>query len=115
MACDVIPVLVRYLADGSSQTKEAAARTLRQICVDESSRGLMLQQGGFKACCSAAVDEAVPKAARLECGHAVAKTLVTSNPHLLTEHMRLGAVKPLVMLCRCGHARLHRRGWSVLV
>ena len=37
---------------------------------------------------------------RVECAHAVAKTLVTSNPHLLTEHMRLGSIKPLVMLCR---------------
>ena len=30
----------------------------------------------------------------------VAKTLVTTNPHLLSEHQRLGAIKPLVMLCR---------------
>ncbi len=100
VACNVIPALVKYLASGSSQTREAAARTLRQICVDETSRGLMLQQGGFKACCSAAVDEDILKPTRLECGHAVAKTLVTTNPHLLTEHMRLGAIKPLVMICR---------------
>jgi len=46
----------------------------------------------------------VKKAARLEAAHAVAKTLVTTNPHLLTEHQRLGAVKPLLMLCRDGDA-----------
>ncbi len=91
---------LRYLTSGSNQTKEAAARTLRQICVDESSRGLMLQQGGFKACCNVAIDEEVQKATRMECGHAVSKTLVTSNPTLLTEHMRLGAIRPLVMMCR---------------
>eukprot|EP01034_Spumella_vulgaris_P029108 gene29108-36099_t len=100
VACNGISTLVKYLTSGSAQTKEAAARTLRQICVDESSRGLMLQQGGFKACCNAAIDEDIQKATRMECGHAVSKTLVTSNPNLLTEHMRLGAIKPLVMMCR---------------
>ncbi len=88
---------------------------MRQICVDEASRGLMIQQGGFKACCSSAIDEdlqvdhrllffpaspSLQKSTRLECAHAVAKTLVTSNPTLLSEHMRLGAIRPLVFLCR---------------
>lgn len=95
-----ISTLVRYLSNGSAQTKEAAARTLRQICVEESSRGLMLQQGGFKACTTEANDEDNAKNTRLECAHVVAKTLVTTNPNLLTEHQRLGAIKPLVMLCR---------------
>jgi hypothetical protein len=30
----------------------------------------------------------------------VAKTLVSTNPNLLSEHQRLGCIKPLVMLCR---------------
>ena len=57
VAVNSITTLVRYLTNGSAQTKEAAARTLRQINVEESARGLMLQQGGFKACCTEANDE----------------------------------------------------------
>ncbi len=30
----------------------------------------------------------------------MSKTLVTTNPNMLTEHQRLGAIKPLVTLCR---------------
>jgi hypothetical protein len=52
-----IPLLVRLLSQASSQTKETSARALKQICVDESSRGYMIQQGGLKACCIAANDE----------------------------------------------------------
>jgi hypothetical protein len=98
----VIPLLCRFLAKGSDQTVEAAARALRQICVEESVRGLIIQQGGLKACCQVAMDDvrAAPKSARLEAAHAVAKTLVTTNPHLLSEHQRLGAVQPLLMLCK---------------
>jgi hypothetical protein len=55
----------------------------------------VVQQGGLKLCCTIATsdpstDPEVKKAARLEAAHAVAKTLVTINPHLLTEHQRLG-------------------------
>ena len=57
MACDGVKFLTKYLAAGSGQTKEAAARALRQIAVEQSVRGLIVQQGALKACCSAAVDE----------------------------------------------------------
>jgi hypothetical protein len=57
VACDAVRFLVKYLAAGSAQTREAAARALRQICVDVSVRGAVIQQGGLKACCSAACDE----------------------------------------------------------
>ena len=30
----------------------------------------------------------------------MAKTLITTNPHMLSEHQRLGAIKPLVMICK---------------
>jgi hypothetical protein len=45
------------MAHDSKQTKEAACRTLRQMCVEESIRGLVVQQGGLKACVSIATDE----------------------------------------------------------
>lgn len=50
-------ICVRFLQLGSDQTKEASAKTFRQLCVEESARGLMVQQGGLKACCAAAVDD----------------------------------------------------------
>ena len=96
----VIPVLVNLLNNGSAKTKETAARAFRQICVEESSRGFMVQQGGLKACCEAANDEFNTKSIRLEAGHAVAKTLVTTNPTILSEHVRLGAIRPLLYIAK---------------
>lgn len=100
VALDVIPALVRLLAQDSKQTKEYAARTLRQICVEESVRGQMGQQGGLKACTLVATDEDCEKNIRREAAHAIAKTLVTTNPTILSEHLRLGCMKPLVFLCK---------------
>ena len=37
---------------------------------------------------------------RREAAHAVAKALVTTNPTLLQEHARLGAIQPLIQLAR---------------
>lgn len=96
----VIPVVANLLTNGSSKTKETAARTLRQICVDESSRGLMIQQGGLKACCDVANDEGNNKTIRLEAAHAVAKVLVTTNPTIISEHLRLGTIRPLLYLAK---------------
>jgi len=96
----VVPVLVSLLTNGSAKTKETAARALRQICVDESSRGLMMQQGGLKACCDATNDELNMKSIRLEAGHAIAKTLVTTNPTILSEHVRLGTIRPLLFIAK---------------
>ena len=39
--------------------------------------------------------------------HAVAKTLVTVNPHSLSEHLRLGSITPLLALCRCNKLYLY--------
>jgi hypothetical protein len=100
VALNVIPALVRLLSQDSKQTKEYAARALRQICVEESVRGQMGQQGGLKACTQVATDEECEKVIRREAAHAIAKTLVTTNPTILSEHLRLGCVKPLVFLCK---------------
>ena len=95
-----IPFLVRLLAKGSARAKESAARALRQICVEDSARGLVVQHGGLKACCSVAMEEATARDCRREAAHAVAKTLVTTNPNMLSEHARVGAIPPLLMLCK---------------
>jgi hypothetical protein len=100
VALNAIPALVRLLSQDSKQTKEYAARALRQICVEESIRGQMGQQGGLKACTVVATDEDCDKSIRREAAHAIAKTLVTTNPTILSEHLRLGCIKPLVFLCK---------------
>lgn len=101
-----ISVLAKLITNASNQAREAAARALRQICVDEKSgaRGLMIQHGGLKACISVALEADCPKNIRIDCAHALAKALVTTNPHLLPDHARLGAIPALIYLCREGDA-----------
>eukprot|EP01038_Epipyxis_sp_PR26KG_P013443 gene13443-18025_t len=55
---DAIPMLVKFLSSQSSsnQTREASARALRQICVEETARGQVIQHGGLKACSLIAAD-----------------------------------------------------------
>jgi hypothetical protein len=106
----------------SEQTSLAAYRTLRQICVDETSRGLFIQQGGLKMCTEAACDDSKlvnslhsiyflseikvillklrQKTIRQEAAHAIAKSLITTNPHLLSDSLRLSSIRPLLYLCQ---------------
>jgi len=101
--------LLRLLTYGSTQTQDAAARALRQMCVEESVRGLFIQQGALKACCdiTTSIDSdsqstgSIPSAvAKREAAHAVAKALITTNPSLLQGHARLGTIQPLIVLAR---------------
>ena len=57
VASDAVRSLVKYLGAGSAQTKEAASRALRQIAVEVTVRGALVQQGALMACCTAACDE----------------------------------------------------------
>ncbi len=100
VANNAIPFLLKLLVNSSAQTVEATARALRQICVEESIRGLFVQLGGLKACTTVSVDDSIVKSTRRESSHAIAKALVTTNPSLLSEHVRLGAITPLLLLCR---------------
>jgi hypothetical protein len=103
---NIISVLAKVivLPEVSAAAKELSVRTLRQICVVEKVRGLMMQQGGLKACCAVASDHAVDKKARLEAAHAVSKALISIDPTLLTEHLRMASFSPLLYLCRDGEA-----------
>lgn len=92
--------LRRLSAHVSAATREKALLSLRQICTDEMSRGTFIQEGGFKLCCELAVSHTESAALRREAAHAVAKALVTTNPHVMSEHQRLGAMRPLLYLCK---------------
>jgi hypothetical protein len=109
-------ILFRILKDGSYQAKHLSAKALRQICVDHTVRGIFTQCGGLKLCANISCDssaEVLPIiflcfafifdrqiSIRVETAHAVAKALVTTNPNLLTDHMRLGSIRALLFLCR---------------
>lgn len=84
----------------SAKVKEAAARALRQMCVVESIRGQVIQEGALKHCCEVAVDDTLEKNIRREAAHVIAKTLVTTNPNILSEHLRLSTIRPLLFLCK---------------
>jgi hypothetical protein len=122
-ASGAIGCLTRLMGSGSTKTKEACARALRQICVEPTSRGLFIQEGGLKSCCDLIATAPSPSAsstsvtassskeaagggsmtsseARREAAHAIAKSLVTTNPTLLSAHQRLGVIQPLLDLCR---------------
>ena len=44
--------------------------------------------------------QVLSKQTKLELCHCVAKTLITTNPMLIAEHLRLSCMLPLIILCR---------------
>ena len=94
-----IAILLKFIKSASPKTREEASKALRQIASEESSRGVIIQEGGLKLCSAVATDDSYSKAVRLETAHVLAQTLVTTNPNLLNEHQRKGVVKPLIYLC----------------
>ncbi|CAM9233984.1 unnamed protein product, partial [Ectocarpus fasciculatus] len=98
--CGGLKALLRLLEHASTQTKLTAATALRQMNVEPAVRGLFIQQGGLKTCHDLVVNVDEDRAVRREAGHAMAKSLVTTNPMMLSEHLRLSAVKPLIYLCK---------------
>jgi len=110
-----IKAIVRLLgvclssASSSGKIRELACRTLRQICVVEGvTRGSMIQQGGLNVCnqvagtssAQTATEKASDNLVRREAAHAVAKTLVTTNPISLKDNQRISSIHSLVVLCK---------------
>ncbi|CBJ28789.1 conserved unknown protein [Ectocarpus siliculosus] len=109
--------LKKIAEDASPATRERIALCFRRLATDSSNRGLIVQQGGLSLLINMA---SVPKAAgkgedakkeqqqeeekgkgcRIEARHAIAKTLVTTNPSLLTEAQNMGSVPALITMCR---------------
>ena len=95
---DGIRALVR-LADGASEnTKEQIALALRQIAVEPSVRGSIVQQGGYRVC----LDLAACSTSTVKCFRdatwCLAKTLVTTNPGVLTASQRMSCIAPMLRL-----------------
>ena len=76
-----------------------------RMAVEPSIRGIMIQQGGLKACISIETGDITQmtekgKTILLNARHCIAKLLVTTNPGLLTPVQRIGAIHPLIELIR---------------
>jgi len=87
----------------SRQTAEKLAETLVNLAKDVDLRGTLVQQGAFRASVELAADkQSAP--CRTNAAHAVARTLVTTDPRNLTDVQTLSAVRPLLWLCEQYHA-----------
>jgi len=107
VSLDGTKAVVNLLKGASANTAERALEALVRMATEQEGRGVMVQQGGLSACIEASVSEektTTDNPTKLACsalaGHCIAKILVTTNPTLLTTTQRLGAVKPLLNLCK---------------
>ena len=96
--CDGIRALVRLSQGASAKTEEQIALALRQIAVEPSVRGSLIQQGGYKTC----LDLSAKDSTKCVCDATwcLGKTLVTTNPGVLTAPQRVGCVGALLRLLR---------------
>ncbi|CAM9732538.1 unnamed protein product, partial [Phaeothamnion confervicola] len=85
---------------GSEAARLAVATCFRRLATDVSVRGALVQQGALTFLVNLAADPTASDRCRGEARHAVAKTLVSVNPALLSDAQRLGAIVPLMALCR---------------
>ena len=85
----------------SPNTAEKLAETFCALATDESLRGTLVQQGGFKACVALAdANSGASDKARVFAAHASGKILVTTDPNRLTDAQRLVGIRPLLWACR---------------
>ncbi|CAM9409161.1 unnamed protein product [Ascophyllum nodosum] len=106
---------LKKVAEGASPaTKERIALCFRRLATEPLNRGLIVQQGGLALLMNMAsvlkqgngqgreMEEYkdMGKGCLSEARHAIAKTLVTTNPNLLTEAQTMGCVPPLIAMCK---------------
>ena len=96
--CDGIRALVRLSQGASAKTEEQIALALRQIAVEPSVRGSLIQQGGYRTCLDLAAKDSA-KCVR-DATWCLGKTLVTTNPGVLTAPQRVGCVSVLLRLLK---------------
>lgn len=102
MANANVPRAVVKLMEGSSEaTKEMLVVGMNRMAVEQTVRGLMIQQGCLSACLKVEKSESpsdIEKKTWHQARHCVAKLLVTTNPGLLTVSQRMGSIGPLIQL-----------------
>ncbi|MEL7342094.1 MAG: hypothetical protein AAGM67_16550, partial [Bacteroidota bacterium] len=97
--------LVALVEGASEHTLEQIVLCMNRMAGEESTRGVLIQQGILSACIKVEKNEGptetdtMKKVIRLA-RHTIAKMLVSTNPSLLTSAQRLGSIRPLVRLVR---------------
>jgi len=102
VSLNLIPFIVKLAESkyASEETRKCCFVTMRQVAVEEIVRGPFIQQGGFTSCLEHANKEYEHSLTRREAAHAISKILVTTNPIMLSEHLRMSSIRSLVHLCR---------------
>jgi hypothetical protein len=84
----------------SAPTLDAVARCFRNVACEEKTRGTLVAQGGLSCLVSMAGRQDGDPAMLSSARHAIAKTLVTTNPHMLTEALMLDCIPALLELLK---------------
>jgi len=96
---DGIRALVRLAEGASDNTKELISMALRQIATEPSVRGSIIQQGGYKLCLNFVSETKSSLKCIRNATWGIAKTLITTNPGVLTASQRMGCISALLRLC----------------
>lgn len=97
---DGIRALVRLAEGASEKTKEQIALAMRQCAVEPSVRGSIVQQGGYRVCIEFASNPEISLKCARDASWCLGKTLITTNPAILTASQRMGCIAPMLRLCK---------------
>lgn len=111
---DGVRALVKLSEGASEATKEQIALGLRQIAIEPSVRGSIIQQGGYRACIEMAMSPASSTKCTRDSAWCLARSLVTTNPGVLTASQRMSCIAPLLRLC-CDHRALSLAHFEALL
>ena len=100
IADGVVALSALSATNPSPPTASKLADALCALAADESLRGTLIQQGGFRSCVALANDDANEDRGRLSAAHAAGKILITTDPRKLTDAQRFCAIRPLLWACR---------------
>jgi len=101
--CNVPRAMVKLMTNASEHTLEQVVTGMNRMAVEETARGVMVQQGCLSACLKVEQGESPSETGKKILNlarHSVAKMLVSMNPSLLTVSQRMGCVRPLIQLIR---------------
>ncbi|GKZ01195.1 hypothetical protein MPSEU_001070900 [Mayamaea pseudoterrestris] len=109
MAAASVPhALVNLIEGASEHTLEQIILTVSRMACEQSTRGILIQQGVLSAMIKMEkqeqpTDSDTMKKLTRHARHSIAKMLITQNPSMLTSAQRLGSIKPLLQLVRDIH------------
>ncbi len=99
-----VPALKRLCSVGGEggatggPTLVAACKTFRHLASEPETRGHIVSQGGLSCLQKVSDNNSFNKEARMEARHAIAKTMVSTNPNMIPEESLLGTISSLMAL-----------------